>query len=89
MSKPQRKPPHKNAPVKQKAAATNHRGSICISDANRASQSIPLVANHNKAIDSATRMAGQLRFRRYFQRGDELAGVDFVLIAVRIKQASA
>jgi hypothetical protein len=34
-------------------------------------------------------MAGQLRFRRYFQRGDELAGVDFVLIAVRIKQASA
>jgi hypothetical protein len=50
---------------------------------------MPLVAFHNKAIDSTTRMVGQLRFRRYFQRGDVLAGADFALIAVRIKQASA
>jgi hypothetical protein len=86
ISKPQRKPPHKNAPLKQKKAATNHSGSICNSDANKAAQSIPLVAFHNKAIDSTTRMVGQLRFRRYFQRGDVLAGADFALIAVRIKQ---
>jgi hypothetical protein len=33
-------------------------------------------------------MVGQLRFRRYFQRGDVLAGAEFALIAVRIKQAS-
>ena len=66
-------------------AAKNQIGSILISEANRACQSIPLVAFQRSAIDSKIRMVGHARFSIDFHL-EGVLGVDWgiELIGVRI-----